>query len=149
MNVLTALAIPLAGALMFGIPATPAPVVDAMTRGGAAEIAVCTLATGSFRLMETKIRSGTPFAATPYFPRTGPSHRIERNGQRMPLTISPTAHVEDGETAGFLDFVPDYGDVPVVVREVEPNTPAAEAGLQPWRQDSGGGGQPESLAPNR
>ena len=39
MNVLTALAIPLAGALMYGVPATPAPVVDAMSRGGAAEIA--------------------------------------------------------------------------------------------------------------
>ena len=39
MNVLTALAIPLAGGLMYGVPATPAPVVDSMTREGAAEIA--------------------------------------------------------------------------------------------------------------
>jgi regulator of sigma E protease len=37
---------------------------------------------------------------------------------------------EDGETAGFLDFLPDYGDVPVVVREVTPDSPASEAGLQ-------------------
>ena len=39
MNVLTALAIPFAGALMYGVPATPAPVVSAMSRGGAAEVA--------------------------------------------------------------------------------------------------------------
>ena len=40
---------------------------------------------------------------------------VERNGQRIPLTLTPTAVTEDGETAGFLDFVPDYGDVPVIV----------------------------------
>jgi len=39
MNVLTALAIPLAGALMYGVPATPAPVVSALASGGAAEVA--------------------------------------------------------------------------------------------------------------
>src|SRR3989442_10655264 len=37
MNVLTALAIPLAGALMYGVPAVPAPSVSSMARGGAAE----------------------------------------------------------------------------------------------------------------
>jgi regulator of sigma E protease len=55
---------------------------------------------------------------------------VERNGQRVPLTITPVARTEDGETAGFLDFLPDYGDVPVVVREVTPDSPASEAGLQ-------------------
>src|SRR5437773_2303270 len=54
---------------------------------------------------------------------------VERNGQRFKLTIKPTPHTEDGETAGFLDFLPDYGNVPIVVREVVPNSPAAEAGL--------------------
>ena len=67
---------------------------------------------------------------------------VERNGQRVSLTITPTAHVEDGETAGFLDFVPDYGDVPVVVREVEPGTPASEAGLQPGDVIVAIGGEP-------
>src|SRR5260370_37551900 len=37
MNVLTALAIPLAGALMYGVPAVPAPVVSSISSGGAAE----------------------------------------------------------------------------------------------------------------
>ena len=39
MNVLTALAIPLAAALMYGVPATPAPVVSYLMHGGAAETA--------------------------------------------------------------------------------------------------------------
>src|SRR5687767_12915136 len=39
MNVLTALAIPLAGALMYGVPATPAPTVSSLAPGGAAETA--------------------------------------------------------------------------------------------------------------
>src|SRR5688572_12237609 len=39
MNIITALAIPFAGAFMYGVPATPAPVVSAMARGGAAEVA--------------------------------------------------------------------------------------------------------------
>src|SRR6185436_11217160 len=34
MNILTALAIPFAGALIYGIPATPAPVVSSIASGG-------------------------------------------------------------------------------------------------------------------
>jgi regulator of sigma E protease len=67
---------------------------------------------------------------------------VGRNGERIPLTLTPTAVTEDGETAGFLDFVPDYGDVPVLVREIEPNTPAAEAGLQPDDRILAVNGQP-------
>src|SRR5918992_4785509 len=37
MNILTALAIPFAGALMYGVPATPSPVVYYMQPGGAAD----------------------------------------------------------------------------------------------------------------
>ena len=37
MNILTALAIPFAGAMMYGVPATPAPVVYYLHTGGAAE----------------------------------------------------------------------------------------------------------------
>src|SRR5262247_1289198 len=39
MNVLTALAIPFAGAMMYGVPATPTPVVSYVTPGGAADVA--------------------------------------------------------------------------------------------------------------
>src|SRR5437016_10116791 len=39
MNVLTALSIPLIGGLMYGVPATPAPVVSVVFQGGAAATA--------------------------------------------------------------------------------------------------------------
>lgn len=131
MNILTALAIPFTGAFMFGVPATPAPVVSAMSRGGAAEVAG--LQRGdrivSFNGHEnpkwTTIRGDALLS-----PGQPLQLIVERNGQRIPLTLTPTAVTEDGETAGFLDFVPDYGEVPVVVRDVTPNTPASEAGLQ-------------------
>ncbi|HEV2827966.1 MAG TPA: PDZ domain-containing protein, partial [Pyrinomonadaceae bacterium] len=67
---------------------------------------------------------------------------VERNGERVPLTITPVSRTEDGETAGFLDFVPDYGDVPVIVREVSPDSPASEAGLQVDDQIISVAGQP-------
>jgi regulator of sigma E protease len=132
MNILTALAIPFAGALMYGIPATPAPIVSSIASGGAA--ATAGLQRGdkivSFNGIENPkwdtIRGDALLSPGQPLPVV-----VERNGQRIPLTITPTPHVEEGETAGFLDFVPDYGDLPVIVREVEPDTPAAEAGLQP------------------
>ncbi|MBA3514780.1 MAG: RIP metalloprotease RseP [Pyrinomonadaceae bacterium] len=132
MNILTALAIPFAGALMYGVPATPAPVVSTMARGGASEVAG--LKTGdrivSFNGTENPkwntIRGDALLSPGQPLPLV-----VERNRERIPLTLTPTAITEDGETAGYMDFVPDYGDVPVLVREIEPNTPAAEAGLQP------------------
>lgn len=131
MNIITALSIPLAGALMYGVPATPAPVVSALSSGGAAEVAG--LQRGdrivSFNGIENPkwntIRGDALLSPGQPLPLV-----VERNGQRITLTITPTAVTEDGETAGFLDFVPDYGEVPVIVRELVPNTPATEAGLQ-------------------
>ena len=147
MNVLTALAIPFAGALMYGVPAAPAPVVSSITRGGSA--AAAGLQRGdrivSFNGIENPkwdtIRGDALLSPGQPLPVV-----VERNGQRVPLTITPVAYVEDGETAGFLDFLPDYGDVPVVVREVEAGTPAAEAGLQPGDRIISISGQPVSSA---
>jgi regulator of sigma E protease len=147
MNILTAIAIPLAAALMYGVPATPAPVVSSISSGGAAEAAG--LQRGdrivSFNGIDNPkwdtIRGDALLSPGQPLPVV-----VERNGERIPLTITPTAHVEDGETAGFLDFIPDYGDVPVIVREVEPNTPAAEAGLQPGDRILAVSGQPVKSA---
>jgi regulator of sigma E protease len=143
MNVLTALAIPIAGALMYGVPATPAPVVSSIASGGAAETAG--LRRGdkivSFNGIEhpkwDTIRGDALLSPGQPLPVV-----VERNGERIPLTITPVSRTEDGETAGFLDFLPDYGDVPVVVREVTPNSPASEAGLQTGDQILAIAGQP-------
>ena len=143
MNVITALVIPLAGALMYGVPATPAPVVSSIASGGAAETAG--LRRGdrivSFNGMEypkwDTIRGDALLSPGQPLPVV-----VERNGQQIPLSITPVPRTEDGETAGFLDFLPDYGNVPVVVREVTPNSPAAEAGLQTGDQILAIAGQP-------
>ena len=143
MNVITALSIPLAGALMYGVPMAPAPVVSSMATGGASETAG--LKRGdrivAFNGIEhpkwDTIRGDALLSPGQPLPVI-----VERNGQRIPLQITPVPRTEDGETAGFLDFLPDYGDVPVVVREVTPDSPASEAGLQLGDQIVAIAGQP-------
>ena len=143
MNVITAISIPLAGALMYGVPLAPAPVVSSMASGGASEAAG--LLRGdrivAFNGIEhpkwDTIRGDALLSPGQPLPVV-----VERDGQRIQLQITPVARTEDGETAGFLDFLPDYGSVPVVVREVTPDSPASEAGLQIDDQLIAIGGQP-------
>lgn len=132
MNVLTALTIPFVGAMMYGVPATPAPVVSYAVANGAA--AKAGLQSGdrivSFNGTENPdwdtIRGDALLSPNLPLPLV-----VERNGQRVALTITPTAHTEEGETAGFTDMVPDNGGYPVILREVTKDAPAGEAGLQP------------------
>ncbi|MDQ3174582.1 MAG: RIP metalloprotease RseP [Acidobacteriota bacterium] len=143
MNIITALAIPFTGALMYGVPATPAPVVSAVARGGAAEVAGLKPGDRIVSFNGTENPTWNSIRGDALLSPGQPLQLIVgRNGERIPLTLTPTAVTEDGETAGFLDFVPDYGDVPVLVREIEPNTPAAEAGLQPDDRILAVNGQP-------
>src|SRR4030095_4561967 len=66
---------------------------------------------------------------------------VDRSGQQLSLSIKPTARTENGETAGFLEFIPDYGGVPAVVSDVNLNSPAAESGLKPGDRVVSIGGQ--------
>jgi len=131
MNVLTALAIPLIGALMYGVPATPSPVVSYVLRGGAAETAGLkpgdriTSFNGNENPRWDLMRGDALLSPDQPLPMT-----VNRSGQSLNLTIKPTPRTEDGETAGTLDFIPDYGGLPVTIRDVSPNSPASEAGLQ-------------------
>jgi regulator of sigma E protease len=131
MNVLTALSIPFAGAMIYGVQAPPPPVVRQVAPGGAAEAAG--LQPGD-RIVVFDGNQNPKWRTIADDALLSPGQpiplEVERNGQRLKLTIKPTPHTEEGETAGFLDFLPDYGNVPIVVREVVPNSPAAEAGLR-------------------
>ncbi|MEP6820032.1 MAG: RIP metalloprotease RseP [bacterium] len=143
MNVITALTIPLAGALMYGVPMAPAPVVTSMASGGTSEAAG--LQRGdrivAFNGIEhpkwDTIRGDMLLSPGQPLPVV-----VERNGQRITLQITPVPRTEDGETAGFPDFLPDYGDVPIVLRDVTPDSPASEAGLQLGDQVVAIAGQP-------
>ena len=132
MNILTALAIPFAGAMIYGVPATPSPVVSHIKPTGAADIAG--LKPGdrivSFNGTENPswdVINGDGLLS----PGQSLAVVVERNGERIPLTIKPTPRSENGETVGLLEFIPDYGGLPVVIESVNPNSPAVEAGLQP------------------
>ncbi|MEJ7713437.1 MAG: RIP metalloprotease RseP [Pyrinomonadaceae bacterium] len=132
MNILTALAVPFVLALYMGVPATPAPVVSQLREGGAA--AAAGLRTGdrtvSFNGVENpswdRMRGDALLSPDRPLPVV-----VERNGQRLPLTITPTKRTEGTESLGELDFRPDYGDARIIIsEEVEQNTPAAQADLQ-------------------
>jgi len=131
MNVLTALAIPFGAALMYGIPATPAPVVYYLNSGGAAQQAG--LQPGD-RIVSFNGRENPTWDYISGRALLSPGRPlpvvVNRNGSEVDLTITPTTRVENGETAGTLDFIPDYGGLPVIVVAVGSGSPAEETGLQ-------------------
>jgi regulator of sigma E protease len=131
MNILTALAIPFAAALLYGVPVSPTPVVSRVTEGGAA--AVAGLQSGdrivSFNGVESpswdRIKNDSLLSPEQKLPLV-----VERNGQRIPLTITPSKRVDGEEVIGDMDFYPSFGNIPVVIGNIEENSGAQAAGLQ-------------------
>ena len=131
MNILTALAIPFAGALIYGVPATPAPIISYITPGGAADQAGMKVGDRITSFNGTENPSWDSINGDGLLAPNKPLPVVvDRSGQRLNLTIKPTAKTENGDTAGFLDFIPDYGGLPVVVGDVNPNSPAEDAGIK-------------------
>src|SRR5574341_1419272 len=147
MNILTALAIPFTGAIIYGVQLPPPPVVRHIISGGAAETAG--LQPGD-RIVSFDGKESPKWRVIADDALLSPGKplpvEVDRNGQRVKLTITPTVRTEQGETIGTLDFLPDYGDLPTVVRDVESNTPAAEAGLQPGDRIISVNGEPVKSA---
>ena len=131
MNVLTALAIPFAAALMYGVPATPQPVVYYVHPDGAAAKAGLQPNDRivSFNGIENPTWD-TISAEALLSPGQALPAVINRNGSELALTITPTTRMEDSDAAGTLDFIPDYGGLPVVVVAVGAGSPAEETGLK-------------------
>ena len=131
MNILTALAIPFAAAFMYGVPATPSPVVYYIHQGGAAEKAG--LQQGD-RIISFNGNSNPSWDVITGDALLSPGIPlpvvVNRNGQEVSLTITPSIRTENGDSSGHLDFIPDYGGLPVVVGEVTPDSPAAASGLK-------------------
>src|SRR4051812_37711794 len=131
MNILLALVIPFFGAVYYGVPSMPAPVVGIVKTGGAAEAAGIQKGDRivQFGGVENptweRIRNDALISPEQQIPVT-----VDRGGQKIQLTIKPTKVTEKGNTVGDIDFQPDAGVEPVVVGTIVPDAPAAKVGLQ-------------------
>jgi regulator of sigma E protease len=132
MNILTAIAIPFVGAMMYGIPATPSPTVMRVQAEGAAA--------------QAGIRQGDRIKS--FNGKENPTWRriegdallspeqpipvvVERDGKALALTVKPVKKQQGDEVMGELGMQPDFGIVPVVVGSVQSGSPAEAAGLMP------------------
>jgi regulator of sigma E protease len=132
MNVLTALSIPFAGAMMYGVPISPMPIVSYVSQGGAAQTAGLQAGDHIVSFNGTEHPTWQTISGDALLsPGQSLPIVVDRNGNRMALTIKPTTVNDDGEIVGSLDFVPDNGGYPVVLRDVTKDSPAAKAGMQP------------------
>jgi regulator of sigma E protease len=131
MNLTLALAIPFFGAWFTGLPSMPAPVVGVVRAGGAAEQAGVKIGDRivQFDGVENptweRVRNDSLIAPERAIPIV-----VERDGQRFPLTVTPSKVEKDGNVIGMLDLEPDVGVEPVVVGSVVEGKPAAQYGLQ-------------------
>jgi regulator of sigma E protease len=131
MNIMLALAIPFFGAVLYGVPSMPAPVVGVVKAGGAGETAGIKPGdrivnfggienpTWERIQHDSLISPGQDVALT-----------IDRGGQKIPLTIKPARIEEKGNVIGDVEFQPDMGVEPILVGAIVADAPAAQAGLQ-------------------
>lgn len=132
MNIVLALAIPFAGALMYGVPSMPAPVVGVVNTGGAAEAAGIKPGDRiiSFNGIENPTWEGIRDEAL-ISPDREVQMTVDRGGQKVPLVITPKKTLLDGNSIGEIGLLPDVGVEPVEVGTIKADAPAASSGLQP------------------
>lgn len=131
MNILLALAIPFVGAMIYGVPSLPAPLVGVIKADGAA--AQAGIQKGdritNFGGIENptweRIRMDSLVSPEQPIPIT-----VDRGGQKVQLTISPKTVEERGNKIGDIGFSPDAGVEPIVVGMISDNSPARQAGLE-------------------
>jgi regulator of sigma E protease len=132
MNIVLALTIPFTIAMLYGIPAMPAPIVgvvkadsDAAKQGFKEGDRIVSF-NGTENPTWRNIQMGAALSADKPLPIT-----IDRNGQRTQFEVTPRREkVLAGQEMGVLDIEPDLGAQPVIIGDVTPDTPATEAGLQ-------------------
>jgi regulator of sigma E protease len=131
MNIMLALAIPFVGAVIYGVPSMPAPIVGVVRSGGAAEAAGIKAGDrivafdGKENPTWGNIRDDSLISPERQVPVT-----VERGGAKIPLTITPAREDLGGNAIGDVGMLPDAGVEPVEVGLVSPGSPAAESGLQ-------------------
>lgn len=135
MNILTALAVPFMVALLYGVAVEPSsPVVSQLLKDGAAQEAgiqvndrIVSL-NGQENPTWDDINDAAVLVTTPPTPI---SMVVERNGQRVPINITPKVVKFGSDNVGELGMIPDYGIVPVIIGEVDTSKPGSQAGLKP------------------
>lgn len=132
MNILLALSIPFVIALSYGVPSMPAPIVGMVSPNGAADQAGIKPGDRIVRVdgVDNPTWENVRDSAL-ISPDRDLSLTVERDGERLPLTVRPTKIMFSGNAAGDLGLAPDAGVEPVDVGVVEPGSAAAEAGLKP------------------
>ncbi len=127
MNIMLALAIPFAGALIYGVPTIPSPVIANVKAGGAAESAGVKVGDrivkfdGNENPSWDRIKNDSMISPEKPMPVT-----VERDGKRVDLTITPTKTDFKGNVIGSLDLDPTE----LVIMSPRPDSPAAAAGIQ-------------------
>lgn len=129
MNLLTAFVIVWIGALMTGIPATlTSPEVTSVKAGGMAEQAGLRVGdrivhfNGKDNPTWDRVRNDALISPEKPLPMI-----VERNGERVPLTITPIKMMQKNDSIGEIDFSP----IPVMVNTVLSGSAAEAAGLKP------------------
>jgi regulator of sigma E protease len=131
MNIILALAIPLIGALAYGVPSMPAPVVGVVNTGSPAETAGIKVGDRIvvFNGVENPTWEGVRDEVL-ISPEMNIPLVVDRGGQRLPLVVKPAKNIVDGNGVGEIGLLPDAGVEPVEAQNVLPDNPAAAAGLQ-------------------
>ncbi|HUF03650.1 MAG TPA: RIP metalloprotease RseP [Aridibacter sp.] len=130
MNILLALAIPFVIALWMGVPSVPAPIVGSVVEGGAAQQAG--LRPGDRIVEFDGIKDPTWAEITEnalLLPGMETPVVVEREGKRVPMTITPGEIVNNGNKIGDLQMEPDAGVQAVVIGRIQEGMPASEADL--------------------
>ncbi len=132
MNIVLALAIPFTGAMMYGIPSMPAPVVGVINSGGAAETAGIKIGDRitTFNGIENPTWEAIRDEAL-ISPERDVPLVVDRGGNKIPLVVKPDKVNMDGNGIGEIGLLPDTGVEPVEVGTIKADAPAASSGLQP------------------
>lgn len=131
MNFVLALSIPFGIALIYGVPAVPAPIIGSVKAEGAAEKAGIKVGDRIVSFAGIENPSWDRIVEEGLLQPDKPvALAIEREGQRVPLTISPTKITFQGQSGGVLDMSTDDGTEPVVVGRLQDGMPAATSGLK-------------------
>src|SRR5688572_2391652 len=108
MNIVLALSIPFFGALMYGVPSTPDPIISYVAPNGAAERAGLKAGDkivafeGEANPTWRKIETGAAISPEKPLPIT-----VERNGQNIVLSITPARVDKKGQGIGDVEMKPE------------------------------------------